>query len=109
VHRDRHRLEHITLYRLVQQHAASFIAHTQASTGAELPRFVIDGFAAVLGCGVLARGFLTLSRGESVPAPGHLGRQRCEQGSRRMRDPYHPVGRQPNPNHGAAYWLNSAQ
>jgi len=27
------------LYRLVQLHAASVIAHTEASTGAELPRF----------------------------------------------------------------------
>jgi hypothetical protein len=25
---------------VVQQHAASFIAHTEASTGAELPRFI---------------------------------------------------------------------
>jgi hypothetical protein len=29
-----------TLYRLVQQHAASFIAHTEASTGSELPGFI---------------------------------------------------------------------
>jgi hypothetical protein len=36
VHYERHRPEQITLYRLVQQHAASFIAHTQARTGAEL-------------------------------------------------------------------------
>ncbi|MCA3227216.1 MAG: hypothetical protein ING52_17205, partial [Burkholderiales bacterium] len=36
---ERHRPEQTTLYRLVQQHAASFIAHTEASTGSELPRF----------------------------------------------------------------------
>ena len=38
--------EQTTLYRLVQQHAASFIAHTEASTGAELPRFIRDEFDA---------------------------------------------------------------
>jgi len=35
---ERHRPEQTTLYRLVQQHAASFIAHTEASTGSELSR-----------------------------------------------------------------------
>jgi hypothetical protein len=29
---------------VVQQHAASFIAHTEASTGAKLPRFIKDEF-----------------------------------------------------------------
>jgi hypothetical protein len=29
-------------YRLVQEHAASFIGHTEASTGAEPPRFIKD-------------------------------------------------------------------
>jgi len=37
LHYERHRPEQTTLYRLVQQHAASFIAHTEANTGAELP------------------------------------------------------------------------
>jgi hypothetical protein len=37
-----------TLYRLVQQLAASFIAHTEASTGSELPRFIKDEFDAFL-------------------------------------------------------------
>ena len=37
-HYERHRTEQTTLYRLVQQHAASFIAHTEANSGAELPR-----------------------------------------------------------------------
>jgi hypothetical protein len=32
-----HRPEQSTLYRLVQQHAASFIPHAEASTGGELP------------------------------------------------------------------------
>jgi len=31
---------------LVQQHAASFIEHTEASTGAELPRFIKHEFDA---------------------------------------------------------------
>ena len=40
LHYELHRPEQTTLYRLVQQHAAGFIAHTDASTGAELPRFI---------------------------------------------------------------------
>jgi hypothetical protein len=51
------RPEQTTLYRLMQQHAASFIAHTEASTGAELPRFIKDEFDAFLECGILAHGF----------------------------------------------------
>jgi hypothetical protein len=35
---------------------ASFIAHTEASTGAALPRFVKVGFDAFLECGILAHG-----------------------------------------------------
>jgi hypothetical protein len=41
---------------LVQRHAASFVAHTGASTGAELPRFIEDEFDAFLECGILAHG-----------------------------------------------------
>jgi len=48
----------------VQQHAASFFAHTEASTGAELPRFVKDEFDAFLECGILAHGFLRLRCGD---------------------------------------------
>ena len=51
IHYERHRPESTTLYRLVQQHAASFIGHTEASTGAELPRFITDEFDAFLECG----------------------------------------------------------
>jgi hypothetical protein len=40
------------------QHSASFIAHTEASTGRALPRFIKDDFDAFLECGVLAHGFL---------------------------------------------------
>ncbi len=64
VHYERHRPEQSTLYRLVQQHAASFIAHTEASTGGELPRFFKEEFDAFLACGILAHGFLRLRCGE---------------------------------------------
>jgi len=63
VHHERHRPEQTTLYRLVQQHAASFIAHTEGSTGSELPGFIKDGFGAFLECGIRARGFLRLRCG----------------------------------------------
>ena len=62
LHDGRHRPEQTTLYRLVQQHAARFIAHTEASTG-ELSRFIKDEFDAFLACGVLAHGFLRLRCG----------------------------------------------
>ena len=64
LHHERHRPEQTTLYRLVRQHAASFIAHTEASTGAELPRFIKEEFDAFLECGILAHGFLRLRCGE---------------------------------------------
>ena len=40
LHYERHRTEQTTLYRLVQHHAASLIADTEASTGAELLRSI---------------------------------------------------------------------
>ena len=64
IHYERHRPEQTTLYCLVQQHAASFIAQTEASTGAELPRFIKDEFDTFLECGILAHGFLRLRCGE---------------------------------------------
>jgi hypothetical protein len=64
LHYDRHREEQTTLYRLVQQHAASFIAHTEAGTESELPRFIKDKFDTFLACGILAYGFLRLRCGE---------------------------------------------
>lgn len=39
VHYERHRPEQTTLFRLVQQHAATFIAQAEAEAGAGLPRF----------------------------------------------------------------------
>jgi len=64
LHYERHGPEQTTLYRLVQQHAASFIANTEASAGSELPRFIKDEFDAVLDCGILAHSFLRLRCGE---------------------------------------------
>ena len=64
LHYARHRPAQTTLYRLVQQHAASFVAHTEASIGSRLPRFVKDEFDASLECGILAHGFLRLRCGE---------------------------------------------
>jgi hypothetical protein len=63
-HFERRRPVQTTLYRLVQQHAAGFVAHTEASTGAELPRFIKDEFDAFLACGILTHGFLRLRCGE---------------------------------------------
>jgi hypothetical protein len=64
VHYERHRPEQTTLYRLVQQHAATFIAETEAATGADLPQFVKDEFDSFLECGILAHGFLRLRCGD---------------------------------------------
>lgn len=69
VHYEHHRPGQTTLYRLVQQHAASFIAHTEASTGSQLPRFIKVEFDAFLECSILAHGFLRLRCGEC----GHHG------------------------------------
>ena len=48
LHYERHHPKQTTLYRLVHQYAASFIAHTEASSGSELPRFIKDEFDAFL-------------------------------------------------------------
>ena len=63
VHYERHRPDQTTLYHLVQQHAATFIAQTEAAAGADLPQFVKDEFDAFLECGILAHGFLRLRCG----------------------------------------------
>jgi len=64
IHCERHGPENTTLYRLVQQHAASFTAHTETNTGAEPPRFMKDEFGAFLECRILAHGILRLRCGE---------------------------------------------
>ena len=61
---ERHRPEQTTLYRLVQQHAATFFEQAEAAAGADLPQFVKDEFDAFLECGILAHGFLRLRCGE---------------------------------------------
>jgi len=40
VHYERHRPKQTTLYRLVQQHAATFFERAEAASGADLPQFV---------------------------------------------------------------------
>ncbi len=60
VHYVRHRPEQTTLYRLVQQHAATFFAQAEDAAGADLPQFVKDEFDAFLECGILAHCFLGL-------------------------------------------------
>jgi len=52
------------LHSLVQHHAASFIARTEANTESELPRFIKDEFDAFLECCILAHGILRGRRGE---------------------------------------------
>ena len=72
IHYERHCPEQTTLYRLVQQHAATFFAQVDAATGASLPQFVKDEFEAFLECGILAHGFLRLRCGDCPfkrPAP----------------------------------------
>ena len=72
LHYQRHRPEQTPLCRLVQQHVASFIAHTEASTGAELTRLIKDGFDAFLERGILAHGFLRLRGGSAANLDSHL-------------------------------------
>ena len=60
IHYERHRPEESTLYRLVQQHVASFFTQVEEATGTGLPKFVKDEFDAFLECGILAHGFLRL-------------------------------------------------
>lgn len=81
VHYESHRPEQTTLYRVVQQHAASFMAHTEASTGAELPRFIKDEFDAFLECGILAHGFLRLRCSAGVRVAGDAAAVVCEIGA----------------------------
>ena len=60
IHYERHRPEQSELYRLVQDHAASFFAQVEQATGVGLPKFVKEEFGAFLECGILAHGFLRL-------------------------------------------------
>ena len=64
VHYERHGREQTTLYRMVQQHAATFSAQAEDAAGADLPQSVKDEFDAFVECGILARGFLRLHCGD---------------------------------------------
>lgn len=46
------------LYRVVQEHLATFLAHVREQYEAPLPRYVEDTLRALLGCGVFSRGFI---------------------------------------------------
>ena len=77
VHYERHRPEQTTLYRLVQQHAATFFAQAEDAAGADLPQFVKDEFDAFFECGILAHGFLrlragTLDRSDELAVVAHI-------------------------------------
>ena len=64
LHHERHRPKQPTLYRLVQQHAASLSAHTEARTGRAPALHQRGEFNAFLECGILEHGFLRLRCGE---------------------------------------------
>ena len=46
------------LYDLVRKHLATFVAHTEATYAAPLPRYVLDAFERYLACGDFSRGFV---------------------------------------------------
>jgi hypothetical protein len=43
---------------LVREHYATFVAHTEATYAAPLPRYVIDAFERYLACGDFSQGFV---------------------------------------------------
>jgi hypothetical protein len=57
---ERHRPQETTLFRVVQDELATFLAQVEAYAGSRLPQFVKDEFEAFLECGILAHGFLRL-------------------------------------------------
>jgi Putative transposase/Transposase zinc-binding domain len=46
------------LHRLVREHYATFVAHTEATYAAPLPRYVKDAFERYLACGDFSQGFV---------------------------------------------------
>ena len=56
VHYERHRPEQTTLYRLVQEHATTFIAQAKDAAGADLPQFVKAEPAHKQSCGLFVPG-----------------------------------------------------
>jgi hypothetical protein len=64
LHCERHRPEQAALCRVVPQHPARSIAHTEAGTRSVLPWFIKDAFDTSLECGILARSSPSLRCGE---------------------------------------------
>ena len=69
------RPEEITLYRLVQERAQTFLVQAERGTEVGLPEFVKDEFEAFLECSTLARGFFAFAARTSItkslwPCPG---------------------------------------
>lgn len=64
VHCERHCPERTTLYSVVQRHAAGFLAHPEASSAAERPRFIKNAFEALHECGISAHGVRQLCCGD---------------------------------------------
>ena len=64
VNYERHRPEETTLYRLVQQHTATFFAQAEDAAGADVPQFVQDEFDGLFESGILAHGFGRLRCGD---------------------------------------------
>ena len=64
VHCERHRPAQTTLYRLVQQHAATFFYQAEAASGADLLQFLRYTLEAYLNYGILASVFLRLRCGD---------------------------------------------
>jgi hypothetical protein len=60
IHYERRRPEASALYRVVQQHCATFFAQVAVETASKLPDYVKAEFDAFLDCGILANGFLRL-------------------------------------------------
>jgi hypothetical protein len=46
------------LYGIVREHLATFLAHTESTYAAPLPKYVVDTFEQYLACGDVAGGFL---------------------------------------------------
>ena len=79
----------------MQQHAASFLARTEANTGSEMPHFIKNAFGDYLLRGILAHRFLRLRYGERrterLLASSRKRRAFCPScAARRMTRPWHP-------------------
>ena len=64
VHHERHHPERNTLYRRVQQRAATFLAQAEAEACADQSQFLKDEVDGFLECGILAHGLRRLRCGD---------------------------------------------